>query len=81
MYRSEHLVADVKVVMGEASPLMRQDTVVGILRGILGHADPEGAALFHAFEDEVDAESRPVLDAALCGVAIDWGMIIIASGR
>ncbi len=61
----QNLVPDVEVVMGEAAGLMRQDAVVGILRGILRHADPEPAALFHALEDEVDAESLPVLHAAV----------------
>ena len=35
---------------------MRQDAVVGVLRGILRHTDPERAALFHALEDEVDSK-------------------------
>src|SRR5437764_15421098 len=43
--------------LGEAAPLMRQDTVVGVLGGILGHGDAEGPAQFHALEDEVDTES------------------------
>lgn len=54
--RSEPLGADIEVVMGEAAGRMRQDAVVGVLRGILRHAAPEGAALFHALEDEVDSE-------------------------
>jgi len=41
--------------VGESARLMRQDAVVGILRGILRHADPKRPALFHALEDEVDA--------------------------
>src|SRR4029077_3631801 len=53
--RPEDLIADIEVVMGETAGLMRQDAVVGILRGILRHADPERPALFHALEDEVDS--------------------------
>ena len=64
--RSQDLVADVEVVVGEAATLVRQDAVVGILGGILRHADAEGAALFHAFEDEVDAVSPTLLHAAQC---------------
>ena len=33
---------------------MGQDPVVGILGGILRHADPEAGALFHAFENKID---------------------------
>jgi len=40
--------------------------VVGILGGILRDADAEGAALFHALEDEVDAVSPRLLHAAQC---------------
>src|SRR6202022_776465 len=53
--RPEALIADIEVVMGEAAGLMRQDAVVGILRGILRHADSERPALFHALEDKVDS--------------------------
>ena len=52
---AEDLIADVKIVVREATPLMRQDAMVRVLGGILGHADAEGGPLFHAFEDEVDA--------------------------
>jgi hypothetical protein len=62
--RPEHLIPDIEVVMGKATDLMREDAVVGVLRGILRHADSERVALFHAFEDEVDAESFPLLHAA-----------------
>src|SRR5258708_32618413 len=64
--RPEHLVPDIEVVMGEAAGLMRQDAVVGILRGILRHADPKRPALLHALEDEVHAVSLPLLHAPQC---------------
>jgi len=46
---------------------VRQDAVVGVLGGILRHADAEGAALLHAFEDEVDAIGILLLHAAQRG--------------
>src|SRR5215831_13909369 len=61
--RSQHLVANVEVVVGEAAALDCQNTVVGVLGGKLGHGDAEGAALFHAPEDEVDAKGIPPLHA------------------
>jgi hypothetical protein len=51
----QDLIPDVEVVMREAARLMRQNAVVGILRGILRHADPKRAALFHALEDKVNS--------------------------
>ncbi|MBV6433897.1 MAG: hypothetical protein IANPNBLG_04131 [Bryobacteraceae bacterium] len=65
--RPQNLVADIEVVVGEATALVRQDAVVGILGGILRNADAEGAALFHAFEGEVDAVGATFLHAAQCG--------------
>ena len=65
--RPQDLVPDVEVVVGEAAPLVRQDAVVGVLGGILRYADAEGAALFHALEDEVDAVGPTLLQAAQCG--------------
>ena len=46
---------------------MRQNAMVGILGGVLRHADAERAALFHAFEDEVDAVGVLLLHAAQRG--------------
>src|SRR5713226_3433524 len=54
-YRSEDLIADIKVVVRETAALTRQNAMVGILRGKLGNANAERAPLLHAFEDEVDA--------------------------
>src|SRR5260221_3094775 len=53
-HRSEHLVADVEVVVGEAAALPRDDAVMRVLARILRQADPEGCTLLHALEDEVD---------------------------
>src|SRR6202521_2294898 len=57
----QKFISDIEVVMGEATPLLCQNTVIRVLGGILRHGDTEGAALFHAFEDEVDAESVGLL--------------------
>ena len=54
-HRSERLVADVEIVVGEAAALRRQNTMIGILGGIARHGDAEGRALLHAPEDEIDA--------------------------
>ena len=61
---SQHLIPDVEVVVCEAAPLVRQDAVVGVLRGILRHGDAEGPPLFHALEDEVDAIEPALVHAA-----------------
>jgi len=61
-----HDVANIEVGMREAAPLVRQDAVVGVLGGILRHSDAESAALLHALEDKVDAESVLLLP---CGAA------------
>ena len=63
--RAQNFIADIEVVMGEAAPLLRQDTIIRVLGGILRHGDTEGAALFHAFEDEVDAASVCLLHPLL----------------
>jgi len=42
----QNLVADVEVVMREAAPLVGDKAVVGVLRGILWHADAERATQF-----------------------------------
>ena len=52
---SQDFIPDVEVVMGEAAALVCEDAVVGVLGGILGHADAEGTTLLHAFEDEIDS--------------------------
>src|ERR1700683_5005540 len=57
-------IPDIEVVMGEAAPLVSQDAMVGILRGELGHADAEGAALLHTLEDEVDTVGILLFHAA-----------------
>ena len=61
--RPQHLVPDIEVVGGKAAPLVRQDAVVRILGGKLGHGNAEGAALFHALEDEIDAIGPTLLHA------------------
>ena len=35
--RSQKFIPDIEVVMGEAAPLLRQDTVIRVLSGILRH--------------------------------------------
>lgn len=50
--------------MGEAAALDRQDAMIRILGGVLGHGDAEGAALLHALEDEIDAVGAALLHAA-----------------
>src|SRR5580700_9543764 len=65
--RSQNFIADVEVVMGEAAPLLCQNSVIGILGGILRDGDAEGAALFHAFEEEVDPVSVGLLHLAQSG--------------
>ena len=62
--RPQHFVANIEVVMGEAAAPGSEETVVGIGGGILGHADAEGAALFHALEDEIDAVAGTLLHTA-----------------
>ena len=64
---SQNLVADVEVVMRKAAPLVREDAMVGILGGVLGHGDAERPSLFHALEHEVDTVSIPLLQAAQSG--------------
>src|SRR5260370_20253658 len=46
--RSQKFIPDIEVVMGEAAPLLRQDTGIRGLGGILRHGDTEVAALFQA---------------------------------
>ena len=53
--RPEDLIAYVKVVMSKPAVLMRQNPVIGILRGVLRHADPRRPTLLHTLEDEVDS--------------------------
>ena len=37
--RPQNLVPNVEIVVGEAAALMRQDPMIGVLGGILRHAD------------------------------------------
>src|SRR4249919_1189233 len=64
-HRTENLVADVEVVVGEAATLAGEDAVVRVLGGIFRHADAEGWTLLHAFEDEIDAVGVLVHHSAL----------------
>ena len=52
--RSENLIPDIKIVVGEAAALVSQDAVVGVWGGIFGNSDAKGPTLFHALEDEID---------------------------
>src|SRR5262245_59459736 len=61
--RPQDLVPDIEVVMGEAAPLVRQNSVVGVLRGILRYRDPKSPSLFHALENEVDAINTTLFQA------------------
>src|SRR5580693_5520179 len=65
--RSQNFIADVEVVMGEAAPLLCQNSVIRILGGILRDGDAEGAALFHAFEEEVNPVSVGLLHPVQSG--------------
>ena len=49
--------------MSEAAALRSEDTVVGIVRGILGFGGTERWALFHASIDEIDTISVLTLHA------------------
>src|SRR5580704_10729354 len=53
--RSEDFIADIEVVVREATPLVSQNAMVRILGRELGNAATEGGTLFHALEDEVDS--------------------------
>ena len=46
---------DVEIVVGEATPVVGKDAIVGVLGGIFRHGDAEGRADFHALENEVHA--------------------------
>ena len=52
---------------GASAHLMRQDAVVGVLGGILRRADPERAALFHAFVALFEIQVIRSQPRALCG--------------
>jgi len=65
--RPQHLVPNVEIVVRETAALMRQDSMIGVLGGILRHADAKRPALFHAFEDEVDAIGVLLLHATQRG--------------
>lgn len=47
--------------MGVAAALLAQDSVIGILRGVFGVRNSESPSLFHASEDEIDAETASFL--------------------
>src|SRR5262249_61579714 len=50
--RAEHLVVDVEIVVGEATPVVGKDAVIRVLGGIFWHGDAEGRADLHALENE-----------------------------
>ena len=52
---AEHFVVDVEIVVGEPTPLVGEDAVVGVLGGIFRHGDAEARADLHALENEVHA--------------------------
>ena len=54
--RPEDFIPNVEIIVGEATALVRQDAVVGILGGIFGDGNAEGAALFPTRENEINAE-------------------------
>ena len=51
----EHFVVDAEIVVGEATPLVGEDAIVGVLGGKFRHGDAEGRTDLHALEDEVHA--------------------------
>src|SRR5579864_447149 len=59
--RSQKFIPDIEVVMGEATPMLGHNPVIGVGGGILRHSDTKGAALFHTFVDEVDPVSVGLL--------------------
>ena len=59
-HRPQHFIADIKVVVREAAPLMAQNAMVRILGGELGDAGTERRALLHAPKDEVDSVGVPL---------------------
>src|ERR1017187_8292218 len=69
-HRPQRLVADVEVVMREATALTSQDAVVGIVGGKAGNRGAEGLALLHAFQNEVHAMLPGPFHAAQGGTNI-----------
>ena len=65
--RAKDLVPDIEVIVREAALLVGEDAIVGVLGGILWHGDPKCPALLHAFKDEIDAVSIPLLHPAQSG--------------
>src|SRR5271165_1114751 len=53
-HRAEGFVADVEVVVGEATALTRQDAIIGVLGGVFWYGDAKGRPLLHALEDVID---------------------------
>src|ERR1035438_9196022 len=68
--RRRTAVADVEVVMREATALTSQDAVVGIVGGKAGNRGAEGLALLHAFQNEVHAMLPGPFHAAQGGTNI-----------
>src|SRR5690348_8065197 len=62
-YRSQHFIANVKVIVGVAAALSRDDAVVRILDGVPRHRGPEGWSHFHALQNEIDPEAILALHA------------------
>src|ERR1035438_475653 len=54
-HRPENLLADIKVVVREAAPLISQNAMVRGLGRELGNPATECGTLLHALEDEVDS--------------------------
>src|ERR1035438_10321812 len=54
-HRPENLLADIKVVVREAAPLISQNAMVRVLGRELGNPATECGTLLHALEDEVDS--------------------------
>ena len=52
---SKHFIANVKVVVSEATTLVSDDTVIWVFGGIFRHSDAERRSHLHALEDKIHA--------------------------
>jgi hypothetical protein len=67
---SQHLIADIEVIVGITGTLPGEDAVMGIVDGKSGNRGAKGRPQFHALEDEVDAELLAALHASQLGADI-----------
>src|SRR3954463_9364170 len=57
-HRTENLIADIEVIVGEAATLASEDAVMRVLGGIFRQADTEARTLLHALEDDCVKKMR-----------------------